>query len=493
MNIFIAKKNKTLFLSIFMALNMVFLPYIFSFFIGNHDWDWVKGTSQVLSLNTGMFEARFSKFILNVALFSGHIFPILNTVTSFFFLTLGAVVLTKYFAIKSFKIRLLIGLIAVLQPYILGWLYFPVNMLGNFSVVLLVLSGLILSEKKSFIATLIAVIFFILALGVYPSLAEMMLIVFSIKNIINKQPLKIFIKSFLTIIISLILFKALLIILAYNKLIMDDYYNLKTTSITYIFQNLTIYMKLFFKQFIVSIPFIPKSLKFISLIMVILAIITTIKSLKDIFLWMIVLASTILSAVLTPNIEEVAFQPRVNFYGLGYLYIGAYSIVLLSIRQTIKNIGFISSIIYLALCINQNLYAQKVWNMGQRAETNLIMRMSDRIDNVASQLPLVPILTDEVSLRPRYYTEKYDKASPYLLERSFVVRHIPSGMFNFYYPYKLFYTTSQISTMSPQLYNYLQATTSIWPQKDSIYVDDNYAVIISTKKGLTAIKNQLPK
>ncbi len=493
MNLFIKNKDKSLFLSIFMALNIVFLPYIFSFFIGNHDWDWIKGVSQVLSLNTGMFEARFGKFILNVALFSGHIFPILNTVVSFLFLTLGTIFLIHYFNIKKLKTKILIGLIAVLQPYILGWLYFPINTLGNFSAVLFVLTSLILSEKKSIYSSIIAILFFILALGVYPSIMEMMLIVFSIKHIINNSPKKVFLKSFSTIIISLILFKILLVILGYYKLINTDYYNLKTTSIIYILQNLTEYIKLFFTQLVLSIPFVPKSLKLISLIALILAILTSSKNKKDIFLWFIALSSTILSAVLTPNIEEVAYQPRVNFYGLGYLYIGAYSIILQSSHKFIKNVGFVLSIAYLILCINQNLYAQKVWNFGQRAEVNLIIRMSDRIEERASHLPIIPILADEISLRPRYYKEKYDKPSPYLLERSFIIRHIPSGMFNFYAPYEVFYKMSQISSLTPDLYNYLQTTSAIWPNKNSIYIDNNYAIIISTPKGLTAIKNQLPK
>jgi hypothetical protein len=119
--------------------------------------------------------------------------------------------------------------------------------------------------------------------------------------------------------------------------------------------------------------------------------------------------------------------------------------------------------------------------------------MTKHIEDNSTTFPLIPILTDEISLRPRYYNQKYDKNSPYLLERSFVVRHIPSGMFNFYLPQNLFYTTSQISTISPKLYQYLISTTSVWPEKNSIYLDDKYAIIISTPKGLNAIKQQLPK
>ena len=92
--------NKRLFMLVFLTLNLLFVFYQTSFFIGNHDWDWVKGTDQILSINTGLFEARFSKFILNVILYGGQIFPILNNITAFALLSLGAVMLTNYWKIK---------------------------------------------------------------------------------------------------------------------------------------------------------------------------------------------------------------------------------------------------------------------------------------------------------------------------------------------------------------------------------------------------------
>ena len=489
----IQKTNILLFFSIFILLNIVFLYYTLHFFIGNHDWDWIKGTHQVLSLTTGMFEARFGKFILNVALYSGQIFPILNTVTSFALLSFGAVLLTKYFNINDKILVFLISAIVVTQPYILGWLYFPINILGNFLAFVLVTVGLILAERKNVISSILSILCFILSLGIYPSTVEMMMIVFAIKHIISPNEPKISITSFITIIIALILFKILLLILIDNDLIIQDYYNLKTSSILYILENIPNHIKLFFEQLWLTIPFAPKSLKVISILCLTIAILTTINSYKNILLWLISCASTILSAMLTPNIEEVAFQPRVNFYGLGILYVGSFAICMLNSKKIIKNIGITLSIIYLILSINEDLYAQKVWFFGKKSEINLVTRIIDRIEERATTLPLIPILTDEISLRPRFYNEKYDKKSPYVLDRSFIVRHIPSGMFNFYSPKEIFYPQSRISNITPELYQYLTTTSAIWPKTDSIYIDDTYVVIMTTKQGLSAIKQQLPK
>ena len=121
-----------LFTALFIALNLVFCFYQTTFFWGNHDWDWIKGTDQLLALNTGMFEARYAKFILNVFLFGGHVLPILNNVVAFALLALGAVLTTHYWQLKNFGDKLLVGLFITLSPYILGWLYFPINILGTF-------------------------------------------------------------------------------------------------------------------------------------------------------------------------------------------------------------------------------------------------------------------------------------------------------------------------------------------------------------------------
>ena len=142
------QNNTMLYMVIFLSLNIVFSYYNFMFFIGNHDWDWVKGISQILQLDTGMFEGRFAKFIFNVILFGGHIFPILNNIVAFAILSLGIVILLTYWKIKNNINKIIIGLLISLAPYILGWLYFPINILGNFSAIMFIAVGLSLAQKQ---------------------------------------------------------------------------------------------------------------------------------------------------------------------------------------------------------------------------------------------------------------------------------------------------------------------------------------------------------
>ena len=162
-------------------------------------------------------------------------------------------------------------------------------------------------------------------------------------------------------------------------------------------------------------------------------------------------------------------------------------------KQFLKNIGYLLGVFIISIFIEQDLYAQKVWFLGKNAEEKLVERMIVRIEETAKNYPLVPIVTSEISLRQRFYNEKYQISSQYLLDNSFMVRHIPSGMFNFYYPTQIFYSSSRISEISEDMYKYLVNVSNPWPSVEGVYVDEKYAIINSTQDGIKAIQSQLPK
>ena len=482
-----------LFINVFISLNIVFSFYTINFFIGNHDWDWVKGTTQILELNTGLFEGRFSKFILNILLFSGHILPILNNIFSFLFASLGMVLIVDYLKIKDKTIRFIIALTPLLSSYILSWLYFSINILGNFFAIFLIGYSLILLEKDKISAKILSVISIIFALGIYPSVVETIFILYATKNILTPNTnIKKQLSPLIYIFLSIILFRVIIIFLEHFDLIYKDHYNMKTNTLSNMFLNLFNYLSIFIKQFYITLPFFPKLIKIIGLIAVILAFITTLTPIKNIIFWIISFGATILSVILTFLPEEVAFQPRINFYGLNFLYMSSFAI-LLNQKQSIKNLTYVLAIIYLYISINQNFYAQKIWELGKTAEINHAMRVTNRIEDKLSRSPQILILTDTISLRPKFYSEIFAKKAPYILETSFTIRHIPSGIYNFYAPSDIFYKNSQISDISKELEHYLTTLSSYWPKEESIYIDNTYVIVIMTKQGLQAIKAQLPK
>ncbi|MCM1323351.1 MAG: hypothetical protein NC218_04250 [Acetobacter sp.] len=489
---FLHHRNLSVFIWVFIALNITFAYYQATFFWGNHDWDWIKGTTQVLSLDTGLFEGRYAKFILNVILFGGQVLPLLNTQVAFALLALGTTLLTEYWQIQKASSRLIVALMPALAPFILGWLYFPINILGNFATIPLVCSGLILAEKKALKYKIAAVICFLIALGVYPSVMEMIVVCWCAHNIlIPQETLKKLIPSALTILLSLLMFKLLLTILSHANIIYSGHYNMQTATISEMLQRLPQTIIYAGKQLWITLPFFPEEFRVIGIGLLLIAIITSIRQPVNLLFWIVALGATILSIFLTAVPEEVAYMPRVNFYGVNYLYTAA-AAVLLNQKGGWRNAGLTLSLLFIFISINQNFYAQKVWHFGKIAEEKLAERLNGRVEEKAAQFPLTPIIAGELPLRSRYYKEKYQYASPYILNTAFIVRHIPSGMLNFYMPHPLFTPNAQITEISPELYRYLKNAIYSYPAEESIYVDDVYAIFLLTKEGIKAIQAQLP-
>ena len=473
----------------FIILNLIFAFYHFTFFWGNHDWDWVKGTTQVLSLNTGMFEGRYAKFILNVTLFGGQILPILNNIIAFGLLSFGAAVLTSYWQIKSFTARFITALVIITAPYVLGWLYFPINILGNFSAVALVAYGLVLSEINKWYHKTLSVICFLLALGIYPSVAEMMIVCMMVRHIIAPVKKKTEILQHLyPLLTALICFKVLLMILGKLDIVYSEHYNMQTPVLAELIKSIPQTIALIFSQLLTTLPFLDTGYKILSLLLLILAVTVTYKK----WLWWgIAIGATVLSTFLTTVPNETAYAPRINFYGLNFLIAGSLA-VLLGQKQNRRNIGIVLGILLLWNGIKADFEAVKVWRMGQVTEIALVERISTAIEEKSPDQRLVPVIAGELPLRPRYYNTPYQKSTPYILNGSLLVRHIPSGMFNFYAPTPLFHNYSQIADLSSELHHFLRVAHRPWPAKESLFVDDKYAVILLTDEGVKAIQAQLP-
>lgn len=481
----------------FCICNILFLYYQITFFIGNHDWDWVKGTTQVLSWDTGLFEGRYAKFILNVCLYGGQILPILNNLTAFGLLSFGLVLLSKYWQIAKRSSQIIMGTFIISSPYIWDWLYFPINIIGNFAAIPLVVGGLIWAENKQWYYKTAAIICFLIALGVYPSVVEMMIVCWAIKGLLEKKISK---SALGTMSVSLIFFVLILKYLTYKNIIYTGHYNVQTADWAEMLKRIPDMVVLAFSQLYMSIPFFPNNLKIIGILIITGAVIKTLqeeRKFRNLILWCVGLGATIVSAFLAARWEEAAYMARINFYGVNFLYVGALAVLLKEQTPKIgRNIGLMLGILFVCLSAREGFYAQKVWQLGKTAEEKMIERISGRIEsrlNSSAQSIRIPIVAGEQSLRPRYYHETYQKDNPYMLTSSFMVRHIPAGILNFYAAKPIYAGQSQIGELTVPLYIFLRDAKAPWPSDKGLYVDDIYAIILLSKAGIEAIQAQIPK
>ena len=157
------------FLTAFIALNLVFLYHGAHFLFGDHDWKYLKNG---LTLSDGLFEGRFSQFILINLLTSGDILPLINNLIGFLGYSLGIALLARYWQLPSTKkAYVLFALFATITPYILSFMYFAFLIPAVLSWNAVVITALIISEKEtrfSLSKTLLATLLLTLALGGYP-------------------------------------------------------------------------------------------------------------------------------------------------------------------------------------------------------------------------------------------------------------------------------------------------------------------------------------
>ena len=126
---------------------LCYLPFLFNFLWGNHDWGWVK---EYTPLNSGVFEGRFSQFILPTILFSGNILPILSVAFGLIFYALAAILLCRLWQMPEKSLpTILLSLCLVTAPYTLSWLYFAFLTLSCLSWPLaIIISFLVLQNGR---------------------------------------------------------------------------------------------------------------------------------------------------------------------------------------------------------------------------------------------------------------------------------------------------------------------------------------------------------
>ena len=80
-------------------LSVVFSLYIFSFFLGNHDWQFLR---YEMLLSSGVWEGRVTQFVPPWLLSLGRLLPIWNALLGFMFLSGAAVLLAWWYSRKIF-------------------------------------------------------------------------------------------------------------------------------------------------------------------------------------------------------------------------------------------------------------------------------------------------------------------------------------------------------------------------------------------------------
>lgn len=519
---FFSSRETGLWLVSFLALCLNFTPLFFNFLWGNHDWTPLIEDS---GLTSGIIEGRFSQYIISKIFLTGKILPVLNIALGFaFYAAALALLSSRFFNLSAplFPSCVIIAAVATL-PYITELLYFQFIIASQLTWPLVITLSLIAAKKATTsshyaIYTTASTLALFTAIGGYPAGINLYVTatcLFALQEISSPaSSLKKFIKTFTPFAISFTL-ALISLALAYtflkqNNLMLEMYNNRMMTPI-----NL---LSKVFPQILLSMqsllhpqPFFPLAFKILTtgLICVFIGYIvckskTFSKRTLILVLCFILLLCLKFSAWL---IEEnpsdffyqndpASFMVRADFFAVPVLILTSLSTLVKARSHILKNLAYIASVALLVLNINQNFSFSKTHILGFTAENKLLERLISRIEehknfNLYNFYTIVQ--AGELPLRSKYYiSTPLEKFGFYTLKTPYTRHWIAPEYYNFYAPTPFVHPTTAVSTdkITPEMATFLTEKIKPWPSPDSLYVDNNYAIIALTPKGKTMLSTQ---
>ena len=491
----------------FAALSVIFLFHGVQFMFGDHDWRYLKDG---IRLDSGLFEGRFTQFILINTLSQGEILPIINNTLGFIGFCLGLALLGKYWQLPhNKKAYIIFALFTAVTPYILSFMYFAFLVVPVLSWSAFIIGALIISEKEtkfSFSKSLLSVILITLALGGYPPVINLLAVALCVRLLLAvcyekvsvKDLCRKYIWSVINILLALAVYKLCLIYLTKTGAINANYYNLQTTPINQWGNKLLLVIKDIFTQFNVTLPFISAFYKGCLALLVILGLGIVWQNKKHRWLGYILYFGIFLSAMVTlflsTSLEETEFSPRIDFFGFMYVMSGILALILRSKATAIKNIAYVVVICCLFCNINTLFEGQKVWHLGFKAEMNLYKRVARRFqaDERFNQYGhYIVVQNGAPSFRKKYYQDKYTHTSDDLLDISYVPGMASGVMWDYYGIYEYADKTSYVYTFTPDVeFKQKLAQAKVWPKEGSTAVGGYWIMLILDKNNLKHLQQQ---
>lgn len=500
---------KKSFIAAFALINLIFLFHTINFMFGDHDWNYIRSANY---WHEGAFEGRPLHFLLQTLFFGGHVLPILNNLFSFAALSLSGLLLAKYWKVPLTTLNYtLFATFTAALPLTMVWLFYAKDCLINLSLPLIVVLGLLSAESllknKKYMMHLIAIALFYFAFSSYAAVINLIAVCLlgrvlieyatgeKLTKIIKEKSIVI-----ADILIALVLFK-----LTLHFLSLSSDYNTATITLDILPQKFVATITVMFTQFVTPIPFMEYKYKILLLILCLFGVACLLynTNIKRLPLIVLLILGMLFSAKLAffiadergkilAEMENFAFVPRLDFYGLSYLYAFGLALILLKSKENSYKVGVTFAIILTFMSGVRDMYAQKVWKLGFDAE----MKAHERIVNRIEQMPIFHadrkykiLQLGSLSLRKNYYREQTgEQTSLDLLSTSFTPQYMSRIVYNFYYPQDIFYGNADIGELSAQGREYIQYQAKPWPSPDSIFIDGDIIIVVLTEEGLAKSK-----
>lgn len=374
----ISPVSKKAFLWTFIIVNIVFLWHTISFLPDNHSLRLLYGLIDWKF----QWEERIGRFSGGwlQQIFDGEIFPVVNSIVCYFGFILAMIHLANYWQLpKTVLFYTLFSLFVILMPYTLPWIYF-IRHATYFWNIFFIIYGLTLLLKPTFIKVIMATILFVISLGAYIAMFQILALFFlgrCIVEILSNnynifQIIKEYRHTFYAVLLTLIIFISIEFYLRSIGLLG----NRDAAAINFV-PNLK-QIKLVLLSFglpMIHLPIFFRIMLFFPILLTLLYFIFE----KRIILILLSFIS-IISANLINLFSEhnYIFTVRVNFFGMPWLY-ALFCIVLIKYKPMFKNIIMLlccSSVFFSAI---QDLKWQKSFVYSAKREIEIYHNINEKI------------------------------------------------------------------------------------------------------------------
>ena len=502
--------------SVITAISLLcYLPLLINFIWGNHDWGWIKDHTPLLS---GVFEGRFSQFILPTILFSGNILPIFSATVGLLLYALSTVLLLKLWqAPQNYLFYILIGTSIVTAPYTISWFYFAFLTLSCLSwPFIIIVAFLLLNYKIKYLAIILCT----LTLGGYPPAINMIGIIFftlilkdlCLKGLTIKSLIKKYIPHIISLLCAILIWLFILHLLKkYN--LQQDTYNTAIIDLKNLPDKLFFSIKAALQQFTTTTSFIGYFYKYITLCLVFAAVIQLFTNLSQkpaniicsILAILGLLFASVITLFATQNTTYVLHEPRIEFFSLPYIYAFSAFILLSKGNHFLQNLTTILLTLIIFYNINTTALAAKVWLLGFKAENTYAERFISRLEEQDTFKPQTNKYTfvqgGTLNFRKKYYPLQQDeRVDSYTLNAPYIPWHLPYKAYTFYYPYTFVnkdfdiywsYVPTNAFQITPSVKQYVTKSAYPWPDKKAIYISPTLIILTLTSEGLGASQRWL--
>ena len=503
--------SKKSFLWIFLITNVVFLFHSVQYMWGNHDLSLIKWG---ITVSQDLWAGRFTSGLVQQFL-GGDLLPIANNLFCFAGFTFAMIYLAKYWKVPQTPLNYtLFGLFIILMPYTLSWLWY-IKQTSLYWNIFFVIYALYISQRKTYTSSIIAIILMVISLGAYASIISTIAIVLLGRILMDiileqksvKEVFHTYLRVGINIVISVVIFKLILLYYDHAGRLKHGDYNTDYISIEDLPEKIKLVLKTCAEIFYVSQPYISTPYKILISLPMLYVLYRIIKNRPlQTILGLILIFAIILSSQITNLIAKADFshQMRIDFFSLPYIWT-AFVVLGLRDKKWMKSLCIMVMSIALWMNMLSDMRYQKVHYLGFKAEMQIYTDIMTRIkqnENFDAKKKYILITTTNDAKRNIFYKyNNIDKNDSAVLSFSFILAGYEKSFYDFLETESYIQNNiclnriSQIENLSlPELKHiadFVLNKAQPYPHKNSVYVDDKYIFVIYDEDGLNSAKRNI--